>query len=629
MSRLYDRSRTVTDWVCPRKRYWNYEFAGKGIVPNTTALELFLGTTVHDGLAAIAHGVAIDDIAAAAWKETYNGIMEWDSQSSSEDATQFALEQAALVEGLLRGFRRHVWPQLMAEYPTIMAIEKEMQFNHNGLTFMSKPDLVLEGPDGPVYVEYKTTSSKKDSWINSWNTAVQLHSTMRAIRETLNVEPVGVVVQGLYKGYECLSPETPILTADLRWVAVGNLQIGERIAGFEAEPTKTRGGRNKKRQWAEALVTHTGRQVLPSYKLVLEDGTDFVCSENHLWLTCRDNAGTGSATWTATKDLSSGCYLIKVADMWKQEEDYGAGYLAAAFDGEGNISQHETKTGYWLSHLAFTQKANEMLKTVKTFLREYGFSYGENERRGAEKIGGIYIHGQAQLLSFLGSIRPKRLLPKFSFDKLGGMTVLGKPLAIRSLEFLGDREVVTLGTSTETLVAKGIATHNSYGKQSSPFCYAYRRAGNPPFTKDEISYEYRAGFKRFPIWELPGGVAEWVARMPDEVLRDQFPRTPLIFINEALVDAFFAQRTTREMEIAMAMEMIKDAQTENDAEAVQQLLDTAFPQRFDQCIPTFGRPCIYRNLCFNRVADPLAQGYTFREPHHAPEMETIDGHNGS
>lgn len=370
-TRLYDRSRTVTDWVCPRKRYWNYEFKGKGIVPNTTALELFLGTTVHDGLAAIAHGVAIDDIAAAAWKETYNGIMEWDSQSSSEDATQFALEQAALVEGMLRGFRLHVWPQLMAEYPTIMAIEKEMQFNHNGLTFMSKPDLVLEGPDGPVYVEYKTTSSKKDSWINSWNTAVQLHSTMRAIRETLNVEPVGVIVQGLYKGWE------------------------------------------------------------------------------------------------------------------------------------------------------------------------------------------------------------------------------------------------------------------AYGKQSSPFCYAYRRAGNPPFTKDEISYEYRAGFRRFPIWELPGGVAEWVARMPDEVLRDQFPRTPLIFINEALVDAFFAQRTTREMEIAMAMEMIKDAQTENDAEAVQQLLDTAFPQRFDQCIPTFGRPCIYRNLCFNKVADPLAQGYTFREPHHTPELEIADGHNGS
>ena len=361
MTRYYDRSRTVTDWSCARKRYWNYEFDGKGIVPNTTALELFLGTTVHDGLAAVAHGVAIDDIAGTAWKETFDGLIELDMTSSEDEAMAFAKEQASLVEGLLRGFNRHVWPQLMAEYPTIVAVEKEMTYKHNGLTFMSKPDLVLEGPDGTVvYVEYKTTSSKKDSWINSWNTAVQLHSTMRAIKETMNVDVTGVIVQGLYKGYE------------------------------------------------------------------------------------------------------------------------------------------------------------------------------------------------------------------------------------------------------------------SYGKQSSPFCYAYRRAANPPFVKEEIGYEYKAGFRRFPIWELPGGVQKWVETMPIEILRDQFPRTPLIFINDELVERFFAQRATREMEIAMAMEMVKDT---DDEEAKTQILDVSFPQKFDQCIPSFGRPCIYRNLCFNRVTSPLSQGYTYREPHHAPELE--------
>jgi hypothetical protein len=357
--RLFDRSRTVTDWACPRKRYWNYEYAGRGIVPAGNPIELFLGTAVHDALATIAamtqteEGVDIDLVATTAQKQVYDTLL---GPATDVETVAFAAEQAALIEGMIRGFHKHVWPRLTAAYPVIIAIEQEITYTvSDGLVFMSKPDLVVADADGNwYYIEYKTTSSKKDNWTQSWSTAVQLHSTMRAIEQTLGTKPVGVIVQGLYKGYE------------------------------------------------------------------------------------------------------------------------------------------------------------------------------------------------------------------------------------------------------------------SYGKQGSPFCYAYRRNAMPPFDRGETSYEYKAGLRRTPTWELDGGVKHWVEHMPDNILTDQFPCTPVIFINDDLVDSFFDQRTYREMEIAGAgPEIITE----------EVVLNRVFPQRFDQCIPYFGRPCAYRPLCFGVVADPLKQGYTLREPHHDPERQ--------
>lgn len=360
---LYDRSRVTTDWTCPRKRWWQYEFDGKGIVPNTTSLPLFMGTTLHDGLAVIAtmqrdSGIVdIDLIANTAREQMLKSLL---AGAHDQDDINFAHEQAALVEGLLRGFYRHAWPRLMAEYPIILHIEREMTFNHDGLTFMAKPDLVVSDAEGNIwYIEYKSTSSKKEGWVNSWATAVQLHSTCSAIEQTSGEAPLGVVVQGLYKGYE------------------------------------------------------------------------------------------------------------------------------------------------------------------------------------------------------------------------------------------------------------------SYGRQNSPMCYAFQRLGSPPFSQNEIRYDYKPGFKRAPVWEMPGGVAGWVKAMPDDILGDQFPQTPPIFINDTLVKAFFQQRAGREQEIVMANQMIAAA----DPEAQAFLLNAAYQQKFDQCHPYFGSPCSYLKLCHGSGADPISQGFIYRTPHHEAELE--------
>lgn len=353
---LYDRSRVTTDWQCPRKRYWGYHYGGKGVTGSGLHLELYLGTTLHDGLAAIAQNVPIGTIAETAYKQVYEALLD----EADPESMEWAKEQGTLIEGILRGFHKSVWPRLI-NGGKVIAVEQEMVYDHDGMRFMSKPDLIIEDAEGNNwYVEYKSTSFKKDGWINSWDTAVQLHSSIRAAEATLGIKIAGVIVQGLYKGYE------------------------------------------------------------------------------------------------------------------------------------------------------------------------------------------------------------------------------------------------------------------SYGKQNSPFCYAYRRQGNPPFSRDELSFEYRAGFKKFPVWELAGGVAKWVDDMPSEVLASQFPTTPPIFIKDHLIDSFFKQRATREFEIKMAVE-------ENGLAKVfspDDILDNVFPQRFDQCVPSFGKPCQFRQLCHGMGSgNPLDHGFEWREPHHITEIE--------
>lgn len=375
--RLFDRSRTATDWQCQRRRYWQYEYDGLGVVPESVALELHMGTIIHDSLAAIAtqHSqdrkkmtspatgpVDIDQIAMAAQRAMYTSLMDAQAGESSYEAGMFANEQAALVEGLIRGFYRSVWPKLVEQYPTIIAIEREMTFKiDDHLMFMSKPDLVMADRDGVwVYVEYKSTSSKREDWVNSWETAIQLHSTVKAVEAELGQAPASVQIVGLYKGYQ------------------------------------------------------------------------------------------------------------------------------------------------------------------------------------------------------------------------------------------------------------------SYGKQSSPFCYAYTRPANPPFIHATTSYEYKAGLKRAPVWEMDGGVKQWVHGMPDQLLTDQFPISPPIFVKESMVESFFKQRQLREHEISLAMGMLETADEEWQKTAI---LDASFQQKFDNCQPAWGRGCPYKQLCFGDSRDPLSHGFEYRASHHQLERD--------
>jgi hypothetical protein len=365
---FYSRSHVVADWQCPRRRYWNYEYGGRGIVGNDIQKALEEGIALHDALSEIAiqhrdkGAVDIDAIASKARQHTYEKILASMAGEAENVAMDYAGEQAALVEGIVRGFYRYQWPILISQYPTVMLVEQEITYEHGRVTQMSKPDLVLGNQEtGEVwYIEYKSTSSKRPQWVNSWSTAIQLHATARGIEQFVHQPITGVIVQGLYKGYE------------------------------------------------------------------------------------------------------------------------------------------------------------------------------------------------------------------------------------------------------------------SYGKQSSPFCYAYTRGGNPPFTRPDVRYEYAAGYRRSATWLMEGGVKAWVAGMPEEILVNQFMQSAPIFINEEVLDRFLWQVESREVKIKDAVAKLTG---EENPAIIQEIMDEVFPQHFSECQPAWGGSCSYRQLCHGGVREPMKVGFQWRESHHQSERE--------
>lgn len=366
---FYSQSSTLVDEDCRRKRYLSGEYAGVGLTINETSLPLFLGEVLHAGLAGIAHGLDIDELAASAVAEIKETLLKAEFVTPEEEL--YANEQAAMVEGLLRGFYRHVWPKFKEEYE-IVSIEGERVYRHNAkgegdpngrFVFMSKPDLIVRDKYGLLwYIEYKSTSSNKEQWTNSWKTAIQLHSGIRAVEQMLGETVTGVIVQGLYKGFV------------------------------------------------------------------------------------------------------------------------------------------------------------------------------------------------------------------------------------------------------------------SSGKSTSPFCYAYFKPGDPPFTKDKWSYTYVAGMKKYPVWEREGGVKKWVEEMPDAVLAEQFPQVPPIFVDNAMIDAFFRQRANREAQIQNALYLIE---YDKEDGAPERRLDFVFPQNFSKCNPSFGYSCPFVKICHGHGVDPLMLGYQLRTNEHREKFKEL------
>lgn len=286
----------------------------------------------------------------------------------------------------------------------------------------------------------------------------------------------------------CVTPDTRILKADLTYVKAGDIKIGDKLIGFDEEPPK-RYGQHK---FKESIVEDVGTVKRPCYKLTLEDGTTVTCSAEHRWLVFT----AGSRTqWKQTKDLVSTDRIYRVCDTWGSPVlNYKAGYLAAAFDGEGCISYTDEKIG----QICFAQKDNEMLAQVKQYLTDLGFSFGER-LDPQSNVHKLYITGgRYELLRFMGTVRPKRLLSKFDPNTLGTLRCCKQKARnfshprVVGLEYVGEQTVIPIRTSTRTYIAEGLASHNCLkwilvrGMFVSPSSFEKR---NIDTTRGIISYD--------------------------------------------------------------------------------------------------------------------------------------------
>lgn len=270
----------------------------------------------------------------------------------------------------------------------------------------------------------------------------------------------------------CLSPETPVLTSDLRWVPIGSLEVGQRVAGFDEENTKTSPERLKSfRYWKDAEVLDVRRVELPCYEVLLEDGTRTIASEDHKWLVYKGERAR-PADWVRTKDLVNygrdnrygetvelPVRAFKILNMWETENTWEEGYIGGLLDGEASLHRQKYAPGegtYEFS-LTFSQNEGVVLDTFFSILQKWGFSYTP---RFVENFCEVAITGpRVNALSLLGRTRPYRLLEKVDLNKFGRVKAIERPRVV-SVKYLGIREVVAVETSSSTMIAQGFAHHN-------------------------------------------------------------------------------------------------------------------------------------------------------------------------
>jgi hypothetical protein len=368
----------------------------------------------------------------------------------------------------------------------------------------------------------------------------------------------------------CLSGEARVLTADLRWIPIKEVFVGQTLLGFDEE---SRPGLWRRWRPSEVLAKRVIER--PCYDLVFDDGTRVRASAEHRWLVGHGGAHVNSewvtteslrATkgWTPEEDadllalIGSGASVkeaaerlgrsadavasrkarlvsgragnskdvrskvLRLVEVWEDDHSRGAGYLAAAFDGEGWLTQVEDEDrgrGFGSSvRLGFAQRSNSVLEEVEKLLKERGVAY--SLRCTSDNCNRIVIRGRAEIMRLLGSVRPQRLLADFQPSTLGTMQRIGVATLVEK-NFVGLQPVVAITTSTGTFVAEGLASHNC----ADPAKVDLLRQ-NAKRLYDLISPEIKQQLDPDGLLDTPIRDAAGVARWTDSIFNAGVPLHP-------------------------------------------------------------------------------------------------------
>ncbi len=292
---------------------------------------------------------------------------------------------------------------------------------------------------------------------------------------------------GLVAG-SCLTPDHRVLTADLRYIPMGDLTVGQTLVSFDEEVSDSLGRSRRYKKGTVLAVRTTPAEV---FAVTLSNGKVFRTTADHRWLV---KTG-GTYRWTTTAKLQSsagarlGTRVVRVLDEWETDTSYDAGYIAGIYDGEGCLYTRRSGN-QTCGQLSFSQKPGLVLDQTKSILGDrFGIeSMTLTNQRGvcALRLKG----GLPAIAKMLGSIRPVRLLDKFTPEHLGSMTTMSvdNP-TVESVVPVGVQDVVQVDVDAKTMIVDGYAHHN---------CYLHEEVylgpqGNHPWTGIVVCHEVRDG----------------------------------------------------------------------------------------------------------------------------------------
>ena len=289
----------------------------------------------------------------------------------------------------------------------------------------------------------------------------------------------------------CLTPDALILTDDLRWVSLGDIQEGQKLFAFEEER-----GKAQARYWKRATVTHIHREIQDVYAVTLANGDVVKTTKDHKWL-ARER-GDGAYKWIKTMDLwvngvnlegkhKTGPHTHKTSSVVckpflvvEQEKSYEAGWLAGMLDADGhvcqqNINNPDGTVRYGMrAGIAQSSHYPELCKRIVELIEHFtnnhkpcrqwmdmskiNYICGREIKSRVQTWQFLVTGTNVEKLQFLMRIRPHKIF-KIDVNKCG-MIRSQYDTKVASVKYIGKQEIVVMETDTHTFIANGYAMHN-------------------------------------------------------------------------------------------------------------------------------------------------------------------------
>lgn len=223
---VFDRSRRNVDEHCPRKRFWEYEYQGTGIVKKSLGIPLVTGQLVHKGLEKVlklAREGRMPEFGPllAELEGEYRGLVETkglfsDSFDGLDEAVGTVIrspnwqveEQIALMVALILGWCGVRLPGLLAEFE-IVDVEREERVKFFGGSVDPYTGILMTRCDAVIrrratkelfVLNFKTVSEPNQTWLKQWAYDPQVLIEAAAVESRVDEPVAGVIIEGLVKG---------------------------------------------------------------------------------------------------------------------------------------------------------------------------------------------------------------------------------------------------------------------------------------------------------------------------------------------------------------------------------------------------------------------------------------------
>lgn len=266
-----------------------------------------------------------------------------------------------------------------------------------------------------------------------------------------------IIAKARQLGY-CLSPETRVLTADLRWITLDEIKPGQQIMTVDEFPE----GNRIPRKLRAGVVEKKWEVFEDAFEIEFETGLKIVATGHHAFLSQR--RGGVEPIWKIIGKMRVGDVIRAVTDAWDDPtpED---GWFGGLLDGEGSM-RWKPAGGF---EIGISQVPGLVLDAARQYLKDNHFSFreeidtrkkGERSKLGNKPVHKLVLHRTGEVMRLLGKCRPKRFAelwwPGRRLPGDGNSWV--KIIAIRAV---GKRRMIDLQTSGKTFIAEGLVSHNS------------------------------------------------------------------------------------------------------------------------------------------------------------------------